>query len=48
MHNNQVPSMLRLTIVRVEPGGYPPGTPTDPAVQNSRSRFLGVIVSLRK
>ena len=34
--------------VRVEPGGYPPGTPTDPDVQISRIRFLSVIVSLRR
>ena len=31
---------------RVEPGGCPPGTPTDPYVRFSRIRFLWVIASL--
>ena len=33
---------------RVEPGGEPPGTPTDPYVRISRIRFLWIIVSLRR
>ena len=35
-------------VFRVEPGGHPPGTPTDPDVQISRIRFLSVIALLHK
>jgi hypothetical protein len=34
--------------LQVEPGGYPPGTPTDPYVRISRIRFLDVTASLRR
>jgi len=32
---------------RVDPGGYPPGPPTDPDVQNSRIRLFRRMGSLR-
>jgi len=39
--------ILRCEACRVDPGGYPPRSPTDPDVQNSRIRLLRHMGSLR-